>query len=68
MVRPLSSLGVEVRGFLRQHFAGEGDLTHLFHADRIHDERDIGSVAYFVHGFVRVAHIFQVLLVADVIL
>src|ERR1022692_4101765 len=61
-------LGIEIRGLLRQNFAGERDVAHLLHADRVHNERDVGAVSYFVNRFVSVAHIFQVLLIANVIL
>src|SRR5579863_9515809 len=34
-------LGIEIRGLLRQYLATKRDVTHLLHADRIHEERDI---------------------------
>ena len=60
-------LGKEIGGFLRQHFATEGDVAHLLHAHGIHQERDVRALADFLDGFLGLAHILQVLLVADVL-
>ena len=69
MVRPLKQFGIEVGGLLRQDLAGEGDLAHLVHADRIDHERDIGAVSYTASmASCGVTHVFQMLLIANVFL
>ena len=62
----VEQLRVEVGGFLRQDFSGERDVAHLFHANRVHQERDLRfSTAHFVDRFGSFANVVDVLLVAD---
>src|SRR5260370_35351166 len=42
-------LGVEVGGFLRHHFAGQGNVADLGHAARIHQESDISVTLAVPH-------------------
>src|SRR5208337_1357841 len=65
---PAEQLGEEVGGFLRQHFAAEGDIADLFHACRVQQESCVGAIANRIDGFLGLSHILQMLLIADVFL
>ena len=58
---PLSSFGIEVRRFLRQHVASQRDIRHLLHAHRIQQKRQLRFAA--IHGRERRFHF---ALVADI--
>ena len=60
-------LGIEVGGFLRHDFAGEGDVANLRDAAGIHQENDIGRRAALQvrEGLSGIADVGNILLVAD---
>jgi len=58
--------GVEVGRFLREHFAGQGNVSDLRHACRIHQEGHVGAfVADCCHRFRGITDVSHILLITN---